>query len=224
MSGDSVGDETPAEATAPQAFTQFETPIPTTYELPLDLQPAVLSPDESAASWLGPVHIAGMSGSRRIWTKEVDKDGVNTLLFTSFQIVGLMLGPADMQYLAGIGPMKTAANQALEKARWIGRPRDGGGVEDAMAKGVQFGALNANHWVDMVEGLTAQPLEVALAGHLNFGLPYDRIQSVEIKSRFINPGLVFHLTNNSRLPYGTFGKRGRLPQAASYLRTYVKVQ
>jgi len=147
---------------------------------------------------------------------EEDKDAVNTLLFTSNQIIGLMLGPDDVQHLRGSGPLKDAANQLVDRYQWS--------RVSGRSKGMQFGTLNANHWQDMVDALSAQPLEAALSNHLNCGLPYGRVQSVEVKSRFINPGLTIRLTDGSYLWYGTFGKKGRLPEVANYLRSYVTVQ
>jgi hypothetical protein len=162
------------------------------------------------------VNNAGMSGSRRYFTKVIDKDGANTLLFTNSQIIGIMLGPDDLQHLHGSSSLKAAANQTIKG--WQGYREVG------IAKGVQFASLNANHWGEMADALCAQPLEAVLGNHLNFGLPYDRIRSVEVKSRFINPGLVFHLTNGSHLRFGSFGKKDRLPHAADCLRQFVKVQ
>lgn len=214
----------PTDATSPQAFTHFDNFIPTKYELPLDLQPAVLGQGESIANWLGPVNKLGGSDisshyTRTGWTRrsitEVDRDAVNTLLFTSNQIIGLMLGPDDFRNLKE-GTVKAAANQLVARYQWS---RDSG-----LSKGMQFGTLNASHWEDMVDALTAQPLEAALSNHLNCGFPYDRVQSVEVKSRFINPGLTIRLTDDSYLWYGTYGKKGRLPEVASFLRSYVKVQ
>lgn len=228
---DSVDETSSTDATPPHAYTHFETLIPTTYELPLDLQAAVLGHGESIESWLGPVHKLGGSDVSSHYTRTarsrrsiraVDRDAVNTLLFTSYQIIGLMIGPDDVQYLHGSGPLKTAANQAIRSWQWTGNRRTG--ELDAIAKGVQFGSLNANHWQEMVDALSAQPLEAALSNHLNCGLPYDRVQCIEVKSRFINPGLTIRLTDGSYLWYGTFGKKGRLPEVASYLRRYVKVQ
>lgn len=146
---------------------------------------------------------------------EHDRDAVNTLFFTTNQIIGVMLGPDDAQNLDS-GPLKTLANQATAGWQWS---RDGG-----RAKGIQFGSLNAKHWKDMVDALAAKPLEAALVNHLNCGLPYSRIDRIEVKSRFINPGLTIHLTDGACLIYGTLGKRDQLPDAASYLKTYVKVQ
>src|ERR1700692_211505 len=113
-------DETPPpQTTPPHAQTHFDTVIPTTYELPLDLQPAALSHGESIENWLGPVNKLGGSDVSSHYTKtgrgwrsivEVDRDAVNTLLFTSNQIIGLMLGPDDLQSLDS-GPLTTAANQ-----------------------------------------------------------------------------------------------------------------
>jgi hypothetical protein len=89
---------------------------------------------------------------------------------------------------------------------------------------MQFGSLNAKLWKEMVDALCALPLAAALSNHLNCGLPYDRVQRVEVKSRFINPGVTIRLTDGSYLWYGTFGKKDRLPDVANYLRSYVKVQ
>lgn len=217
---DSVDRPSPAE-TSPQAFTHFETALTETYKLPLDLQGAVLGDSESVASWLGPVNIgqapANMSGNSFLFTtREVDKDAINTLLFTDRQIIGLMLGPADRQYLAGSGPLTTAGNEVIERWQW--------NREGAIAKGVQFAPLNSKHWGDMVDALAAQSLASVLGSHLNFGLPYDRVQRVEVRSRFINPGVRIYLTDGSNLRFLTFGKRDRLPQAASYLRQFVTVK
>jgi hypothetical protein len=220
-----IGEGSPPATTPSKPYTRFETFVPTSYELPLDLQAAVLAPGESVASWLGPVNKLGGSDvsshyTRTGWSRrtmvEHDRDAVNTLLFTSYQVIGLMLGPDDLQNLQGSGPVKELANEAVEHWQWY---REGG-----QAKGVQFGSLNLNHWKDMVDALNAQPLEAALSNHLNCGLPYDRVQSVEVKSRFINPGLTIRLTDGAYLRYGTFGKRSQLADVASYLRSYVKVQ
>jgi hypothetical protein len=222
---DPMSEEPPSTASShPQGFTHFDTFIPASYELPLDLQAAVLEQGESVESWLGPVNRMGGTGvssryTRTGWSRrsitEHDRDAVNTLLFTSNQIIGFMLGPDDMQNLRS-GPVVAVANQVLAGWQWS---RDG-----ARAKGTQFGALNANHWKDMVDALTAQPLDAALANHLNCGLPYSRIDWIEVKSRFINPGLVIHLTDGARLIYGTLGKRGQLPEVANYLKAHVKLK
>lgn len=215
----------PATKKPLQPQSHFDTYIPTTYELPLDLQPAVVSHGESIASWLGPVNKMGGSDISSNYTRtgwgrrnrlEHDRDAVNTLLFTSNQIIGLMLGPDDLQYLHESGPLTTAANQLVIHYQWA--------ADSGRSKGLQFGSLNAKHWDEMVEGLSAQTLEAVLSNHLNCGLPYDRIQNVEVKSRFINPGLTIRLTNGSYLIYGTFGKRTQLPDVTKYLRSYVKVQ
>lgn len=60
-----------AGSTPPQAFTHFDNFIPTSYELPLDLQPAVVKKGESIASWLGPVNKLGARTSAAA-TPEVD--------------------------------------------------------------------------------------------------------------------------------------------------------
>ncbi len=213
----------PPETTPPPAQTHFDTVIPTTYELPLDLQPAVLSHDEPVENWLGPVNKQGGSdisshyektGHGRRSIVEVDRDALNTLLFTSSQIIGLMLGPDDLQSLDS-GPLTTAANQVVQHYMWS---RDSG-----RSKGLQFGSLNARHWGDMVAALCAQPLEAALRNHLNCGMPYDTIQSIEVKSRFINPGVTIRFSDGSYLWYGTFGKRDRLSDVATFLGSHVKV-
>ncbi len=216
---------TPATgATPPQAFTHFDNFIPTEYELPLDLRAAVLTQGESIASWLGPVNKLGGSDvsshyTRTSWSRrsirEVDRDAINTFLFTGNQIIGIMLGPDDFQNLQ-VGQLKAAATELVARYQWA--------RESGQAKGMQFGALNASHWQDMVNALSAKPLDAALSNHLNCGLPYDRVQCVEVKSRFINPGLTIRLTDGSYLWYGTYGKRGQLPEVANYLRSHVKVQ
>jgi hypothetical protein len=217
------------DATSPQGFTHFETGIPTTYTLPLDLQAAALGPGEAVGSWLGPVDAGGIHVSRQGMTHEVDKDAINTLLFTCSQVIGIMLGPDDYQYLRGTGPLRTMANEVVRDRRSTGRRVTFGGgiggpsVEDAVQKGVQFASLNRSHWEDMVDALSGQ-LEVALGNHLNFGLPYDRIKSVEMKASFINPGVIFHLTNDSKLHYLTLVKRNRLTEIATYLGQFVRVQ
>lgn len=221
---DSPVKASPTGATPPQAFTHFDNFIPTEYELPLDLQPAVLAPGETIANWLGPVNKLGGSDvsssyTRTGWSRrsitEVDRDAVNTLLFTGNQIIGLMLGPDDMQNLQS-GPLKSAANELMANYQWA---RDSG-----RSKGMQFGSMNLKHWVRMVNALASQPLAAALSNHLNCGLPYDRVQVVEVKSRFINPGVTIRLTDGSYLWYGTFGKKDRLSDVADFLKSHVKVK
>jgi hypothetical protein len=223
-STDSAATTPPTDVTSHQEFTHFDAFIPVKYELPLDLQAAVVAQGESISNWLGPVNTLGGSDisshyTRSGWSRrsitEVDRDALNTLLFTNNQIIGLMLGPDDMQNLKS-GSLTAAGNQLV--ARWMWS-RDSG-----RSKGMQFGSLNAKHWTDMVDALSAQPLEAALSNRLNCGLPYDRVQAVEVKSRFINPGVTIRLTDGSYLWYGTYGKRDRLAEVATSLRSYVKVK
>jgi len=204
----------PADAneTQARAYTHFESPYETKYVLPPNLESAVIDQNESVGSWLGPVNIPSIPTGRttrfgfKFGHKEVDTNAINTLLFTNDQVIGVMLGPDDLSNLRGSGRMSATANMMVEHY-WEG------GIE----KGVQFEALNANHWGEMVDALTSQPLEEALKGHLNFGLAYERIQSVELKSRFINPGLNFHLADGSLLAYRTF-KKDKLSEIGNYLK------
>jgi hypothetical protein len=207
---------TPAVTPAPDGspgFTHFDSPYyPTTYVLPPNMEPAAPSHDEQVGTWLGPVNIpripAGYTVNRgwgRRGRAETDTNAINTLLFTNLQVIGVMLGPDDLQNLSEMGPLKSAANM------FVGKQFEGG-----IEKGVQFGALNANHWKDMVDALTAQPLVTALRNHLNFGLPYERIKTVELKSRFINPGLTFHLGDGTDLGYRTF-RKDKLAEIGAFL-------
>jgi hypothetical protein len=198
--------------TPPAPYTHFQTNAATNYEVPLGFKAAVIGPGETVGAWFGPVTNPGMSGSYQALSHEVDKEAINTLLFTDIQVIGLMLGPDDLRNLSGSGTLTHGVNVAL---KYVG--------EGGYAKGVQFQALNANHWDEMVSALTALPLETALQNHLNFGLPYGRIQSVEVKHHLVNPGFTFRLTDGSHIRYGTF-KRDRLPEIASYLKQFVTVQ
>jgi hypothetical protein len=198
---------------APVTFTQFQTGLATNYRVPLKLNGATVGPDESIESWFGPVSTQGKAGISTIWlAKENDNQSINTLLFTRVQVIGLMLGPDDLRHLQGSGPVKTFANSVV-------RLDTRGGI----TKGMQFGALNANHWDQMVDALSAQPLEAALANHLSFGLPYGQIQSVEVKNHIVNPGFTFHLKDGRRLRYSSF-KRDKLPELTRYLKQFVSIQ
>ena len=193
-------------------YTHFQTATATTYAVPFDLKSAVVDPGEGIANWFGPVTNASLtSGSYQVISREVDTQAVNTLLFTSNQVIGLMLGPDDVKRLRGSGPVKSVANEVLKYAG-----------EGGFTKGVQFEALNANHWDEMVQSLSAQPLEEALSNHLTYGLPYGKIQSVVIKDHLINPGFTIHLTDGKHLRYATF-RKDRLPEVANYLKQFVKV-
>jgi hypothetical protein len=198
---------------APVTFTQFNTGTATTYRVPLKLQGAQVGPDESIESWFGPVSTQGKAGiSYQVLFKEIDNQAINTLLFTNVQVIGLMLGPDDLRHLRGSGPVKALANSVVRLD-----------FRSGVTKAVQFDALNANHWDQMVNALSEQPLEATLVNHLNFGLPYDHIHSVEVESHFVNPGFTFHLNDGSRLRYSTF-KRSKLPELTRYLKQFVSIQ
>jgi hypothetical protein len=198
---------------APETFTQFHTGTATTFRVPLKFQAAQVGPDESIENWFGPVSTQGKAGiGSRVLAKEVDSQAINTLLFTNVQCIGLMLGPDDLQHLRGSGPVKSLANSVVRLD-----------FKSGFTKSVQFGALNANHWDQMVDALSGQPLEAALVNHLNFGLPYDHIDHVEVENHFVNPGLTFHLKDGRRLRYSTF-KRDKLPELTGFLKQFVSIQ
>lgn len=197
--------------TPPPTYTHFQTGAATSYQLPLNLKSAVIGYDESIGSWFGPVTNPGFSGSYGVLAREVDKEAVNTLLFTGSQVIGLMLGPDDLRNLRGSWAIKSAANEVLKYNSSSG-----------YKKGVQFQALNANHWDQMVDALSAEPLEAALANHLNFGLPYEGIESVEVHAHMVNPGITFHLKDGKHIRYATFSKN-RLPEVTTYLKQFVTV-
>ncbi len=195
----------------PLTYTHFQTGAATSFQLPRNMTAAVIGYDETVGGWFGPVMNPGFSGSYTALAKEVDREAVNTLLFTESQIIGLMLGPEDLRNLEASGALKSVANEFLKVNSSSG-----------YKKGVQFEALNANHWEEMVDALTALPLESALANHLNFGLPYDRIQSIEVKAHLVNPGITMHLKDGSHLRYATFS-RSRLPEITTYLGQFVPI-
>lgn len=198
-------------ATPPPSYTHFQTGNATSYQLPLQLKGAVVAFGESVGCWFGPVMNPGMSGSYTSLGKEVDREAVNTLLFTGSQIIGLMLGPDDLHHLRNTGALRSVANEALKYNSSSG-----------YHKGVQFEVVNANHWMEMVEALTTEPLDTALAGHLNFGLPYDSIQSIEVKDHIVNPGISIHLKDGRHIRYSTF-KKDRLAEITTYLKQFVPI-
>ncbi len=195
----------------PPPFTHFQTSTAEVWALPLDFKDAVIDETESVDHWFGPVTMATLSRSYGVIAKEVDRNAINTLLFTHSQVIGLMLGPADLENLQGPSAVKGLANVVLKHVQ-----------EGGWAKTAQFEALNANHWDEMVDALRAEPLAAALKNHLNFGLPYGKVQGVEMKDHLVNPGLTFHLTDGKKIRYATF-KRDRLPELARYLKQYVTV-
>lgn len=197
----------------PATYEQFQTSTATEYRVPLHLQAAVIAPGEVIGNWYGPVNTRGIHGvGFQYLSSEIDVQAINTLLFTNVQVIGLMLGPDDMQNLLGSGRLKQTANRLVEYA-----------PESGLDKGMQFQVLNERHWVDMVNALARQPLDAELAHYLNFGLPYERIEHVQIKARFVNPGLTFHLRDGSRLGYGSF-KEERLSNIAAFLKPFVSVR
>lgn len=194
------------------SFTHFQTSTATEYQVPYELKGAVVDSGETIGNWFGPVNLRGRAGiTVQVLDREVDRQAVNTLLFTPQQVIGLMLGPDDLQNLQS-GALKTVANRFVTIAG-----------EGASRKGIQFETLNANHWVEMVDALSAMPLETALGNHLNFGLPYSKIQTVQVENHFVNPGFTFHLRDGRKLRYGSF-KRSRLPEISNYLKQFVEVQ
>jgi hypothetical protein len=195
----------------PKPYNQFQTSTATNYKVPLDK--AVLSPGESIGNWLGPVNRQGAAGaSFQVLSAETDNQAENTLLFTATQVIGLMASPDDLPSSAQTGTLSGLANAAVKYSE-----------ETGVEKAVQFAALNAKHWSDIVAKLSEQPLDTILQSHLNFGLPYNKIQTIEVKKSFVNSGLIFHLSDGSSLSYSTLQKE-RLPEVASYLKQYVTTQ
>jgi hypothetical protein len=178
----------------------------------LRLHGAVLSPTESISAWFGPVSIQRTFHAQ---TAGLGAQMVNTLLFTQDQVIALLLGFDDLHSVVDDGPIKTAANEAVKMAPSFYTRQ--GWQEGPSAKSTQFGALNAKHWVEMVDGLRAAPLEDALKTHPNFALPYDAIQSVTVERHFVNPGLTFHLMDGTRIRFVTFN-RDRLSEIADFLK------
>lgn len=199
------------KAPAP-TYTQFQTSTATEFRRPLHLGSATTQPGETVGNWFGPVNTQGVHGiSFQIVSREVDVQAINTLLFTDYQVIGLMLGPDDLQHLES-GTLKRVANTFVEYS-----------AEAGVKKGMQFATLNQGHWDEMVRALVAQPLDVSLQNHLNFGLPYGKLERVEVENHFVNPGFTFHLSDDSRVRYGSF-RRNRLAEIAAYLKQYVKVE
>jgi len=201
----------------PTSFNQFQTATAAKYNLPtttnkVALEAAVVNPDEAIGGWLGPVNLQGKAGiSYQILSKETDNQAINTLVFTKNQVIGLMAGPQDLNVVTQAGALSGAINEAIKFS-----------PESAVQKGVQFESINANHWDRIVANLSGQTLDTVLKSHLNFGLAYSKLQSIEVKNTFINPGLIFHLGDGSKVSFATPSK-SKIPDAVSYLKQFVSV-
>jgi hypothetical protein len=200
-------------ARQPETYNQFQTDTAVQYNTPISK--AGLSADETIGSWLGPVNRTDKGGiSYTLVSKEVDNQAINTLVFTSKQVIGLMIAPQDLPAANG-GVLAAAGALANEAVKYS--------ADGAEQKDLQFEMLNSRHWEDMVNQLSAQPLQSVLDSHLNFGLAYNSIASIEVKNSIVNSGLVFHLKDNSKLTYSTMLK-SQITPAAQYLRQYISFQ
>lgn len=196
----------------PPAFTQFQSDTAVDYKIPLAA--AAVAPDESVVNWFGPVTRSDWSKSNinfTVLSHEVDKNAENTLLITNKQIIAVMFGPADIEGI-DVSAMRGLASMGLQAA-----------PEDEMAKGIQFRTLYASKWQEIVTKFTSQPLATSLTNHLNFGIPYNQLASVEAKKTFANPGIILHFNNGSKFTYATF-KKDRIDEVVNTLGQYVRVQ
>ena len=70
--------------------------------------------------------------------------------------------------------------------------------------------------------LLQMPLSSIVQTHFNYAIPYNKVQSVEVKTGLINPGFVFHLTDGSKVHYSGQHKE-QMGEIESYLQQKVRV-
>lgn len=200
----------------PPSFNQFQTSTATTYAAPKDLavNPAAApSINENIEKWLGPIErVDKGSISYTVLSKEVDKQAENTLLFTPSQVIVIMLAPADLANVSQ-GVLGNAASAFINYS-------DGSGGD----KGQEFRLLHSKHWDKLMAPLLQAPLSSILQTHFNYSIPYNSIQSAEIKHHsLLYPSLIFHLNDGKKLGYSVWQK-DKVDDIAVYLQQKVRLE
>ena len=191
---------------SPNSFNEFQTSTAVKYKTPLSA--ANMSPDEVVEGWLGPVTVGGRGGfSFQLVNKEYTNQSANTLLFTNKQIVAVLIGPQDM-------PPSLAADTAFTAVQYS--------PEDAVTKNVQFDALYAHKWGDILRSVMASGLQNLPQQHLTYAIPYDQVKNAEIVKKIINSGITVTLKNGKKLVYNTLLKE-QLDSAQPILQKYIQV-
>ena len=198
------------------SFTQFsldqiQTSTAVTYSVPRDLAPATPANNEAVETWLGPIF--NTAGGTR-WGKET-VTAENTLLFTPTQVIAIMLGPPDAANL-NQGFLGWAAS-----AVWPVVARNFGDNPSPPSPIREFRRLHWRHWDKLMAPLLQMPLSSVIQTHFNYSIPYDKVKSVEVKIGPVNPGLIFHLMDGSKVRYGV--RKALMGEIEKYLQQRVTV-
>lgn len=173
--------------------------------------PTIAQTNETIGSWLGPVTRGGLSGVDYTYaSKEIDNQAENTLLFTSTQVIGIMITPQDVTNLEQ-STTRSILNEITNYA-----------PDTAYDKNMDFEMFNLKHWSEIITSLQSQPLASVLQSHFNFNIPYSNIETVQVHDSAINRGLIFHLKDGKKISYRTI-KKDQLPVAVEYLKNYLTI-
>lgn len=195
----------------PQNVSQFQSANQT--DVKSTLGPATLTAGEKMLGWIGPISVHGKgfsSISYSVLDHEVDKNPFNTVLITDKQFLGIMFGPDDLSSVEGAG-IRKLATEGINQL-------ETGPTAD---KNIQFSALNAGKWGDIVAAATSSGLDSLVKNHLNFGLPYSSAESFKADTGLVNPGLEVNLKDGSKVKFVTM-KKDQLAAVATSLAQYIK--
>ncbi len=190
-------------------MNQFQTGTAVTYQT--DAPTATVEADESVIGWLGPVSRADKLIVDKQWLmNEHNYAAANTLVFTNKQIIAVMLGPQDVPSDLAGGLLNQVASTAIAYSD-----------EGSLDKDVQFTSLYAHKWEQIMTNLSHTPLAEISQNHITYGISYTSISSFEVKRTFINPGIVFHMSDGTVRSFTTM-RKDLLDGIQTLLQGYLK--
>jgi len=176
------------------------------------LPAATAAAGETVVDWMGPMTMGGrgFAGSAvTVISKETDHNPFNTLLLTTSQLIGIFLAPDDLSESA-VGSLRAGMTTLINQSN-----------EDTFDKNVQFDMVNRSRWDQIVASAMSQGLQAALADHLNFGLPYAKVQSFSVSKTWVNAGLVFKLRDGRKMKCVPMARK-QIDRVAQSLSPYVQ--
>ena len=205
------------------SFTQFsldqiqtsQTSTAVTYLGPKNLVPATAANTETVDIWLGPMLRVdkGAINTTKPGGKEIVKQAENTLLFMPTQAIAIMLTPADLANVSQ-GVLGRAASVFIKYL-----------PQTAVHKGVEFRMLHKKQWDELMSPLLQMPLSSIVQTHFNYSIPYSKVQSIEVQTGRLMPGIKFHLMDGSTLSYQVVGHEAKdqMGEIEKYLQQRVTV-
>lgn len=153
-------------------LSQYVTDTQVTYKTNYSVGRAI--GNEQVVTWIGPVVQNGQWSYIGPTLKETNRQAINTLIFTDRQIVGIMLATADVKgFKDGYSDIFNSLNSA-----------------SASQDQYLFMMNYHKYWPVIVAELLKSPLEEILQTHINMGIQYSDIQSINITKNFLQARII----------------------------------